>query len=98
MSELKAVRTVVVGNSQGLHARPADLFVRVAIRFPCEIEVIKGSQQVNGKSILDIMTLGAEQGTSLSLEAIGPDAEAALDALAALFAKNFAEEDTSAGA
>jgi phosphotransferase system HPr (HPr) family protein len=94
MSELKVVRTVVVGNPQGLHARPADLFVKVAIRFPCEIEVIKGSQRVNGKSILDIMTLGAEQGTELSLEAVGPDAQAALDALAELFARNFAEEDS----
>jgi phosphocarrier protein HPr len=94
MSELKLVRTVVVGNPQGLHARPADLFVKVATRFPCQIEVIKGSQRVNGKSILDIMTLGAEQGTQLSLEAVGHDAEAALDALAELFARNFAEEET----
>jgi phosphotransferase system HPr (HPr) family protein len=88
-------RTVVVINPQGLHARPADMFVKTALRFQSKIEVVKDSERVDGKSILSMLTLAAMEGTKLSLEATGADAQQALDALAELFVKQFAEGDTA---
>lgn len=84
---------VVVTNPQGLHARPADLFVKVALRFTCRVDVIKQNLRVNGKSILDILTLNAPQGTSLCLEAVGDDADRALEALVELIESDFAEPE-----
>jgi len=95
MSEQKAQRTVVVTNPQGLHARPADMFVKLASRFESKIELVKDSERVDGKSILALLTLAAAEGTVLSIEAEGQDAEQALDALAELIAQNFAEDKTS---
>jgi phosphocarrier protein HPr len=94
MSDEKRTRTVVVTNRQGLHARPADTFVKTASRYQSKIEVIKDSERVDGKSILSMLTLAAMEGTKLSIEATGADAEQALDALADLFARNFDEDDT----
>lgn len=90
---MKVSRTVVVNNPQGIHARPADLIVRLAKQFQANIEFVKDNYRVDGKSILNLMTLAAEQGTPLVIEAEGPDAQQALDALAELFAANFAETD-----
>lgn len=90
---MKECRTVVVNNPQGIHARPADLIVRLAKQFQANIEFVKDNYRVDGKSILNLMTLAAEQGTQLVIEAEGPDAQAALDALAELFSANFAETD-----
>jgi phosphotransferase system HPr (HPr) family protein len=94
MGEVKATRQVVVRGSHGLHARPADLFARRAGGFTAKIEVIKEGVRVDGKSILDILTLAAERGTVLVIEATGPDAEAALDALAQLVEHELADEST----
>ncbi len=93
MNESKLSRTVVITNEQGLHARPADLFVKLANRFDAAIEVVKENRRVDGKSILDILTLGAGQGSQLVIEAVGRDAQEALDALAALIDHNFAEDE-----
>lgn len=93
MDQPKRTRQVVVTNPQGLHARPADAFARLALRFQSKIEVVKGSERVDGKSILSILTLAAMEGTKLSIEADGDDAADALEALAALFTRNFAEEN-----
>ncbi len=93
MSEGKVSRPVVVNNPQGIHARPADLLVRLAKQFQSRIELVRENQRVDAKSILDLLTLGAAQGTALVLEAEGPDAELALDAIAELFAANFAENE-----
>jgi phosphotransferase system HPr (HPr) family protein len=84
---------VVVTNPQGLHARPADLFVKLARRYAARIEVIKDSERVDGKSILAMLTLAAVESTELVIEATGEDAEQAVAALADLFARNFAEGD-----
>jgi phosphocarrier protein len=84
-------RTVTVGTPQGLHARPADLFVKLASRYQSTIVVIKDGERVDGKSILAILTLAAVQGTQLQIEANGPDAEEALTALAELFLRDFDE-------
>ena len=71
-------RTVIVRNKQGLHARPAALFVQVANKFDARITVTYNEEKVNGKSIMGILMLGAEQGTEIHIEADGKDAEAAL--------------------
>src|SRR5690348_9137487 len=95
MSETKATRTVVVTNPQGLHARPADMFVKLATRFAAKVEIVKDRERVDGKSILALLTLAAAEGTKLSIEAEGPDAAEALDALVALVEHDFAENENS---
>ncbi|MFA4989136.1 MAG: HPr family phosphocarrier protein [Candidatus Omnitrophota bacterium] len=68
----------IVKNSQGLHARPAALFVQVANKFDSRIIVCHDGEEVNGKSIMGILMLGAEKGSSIVVEAEGADAEQAL--------------------
>jgi phosphotransferase system HPr (HPr) family protein len=65
--------------------------MKLANQYESRIELVKGNERVDGKSILEILTLGAEPGTNLIIEAAGPDAEAALEALAELFASKFAD-------
>lgn len=91
MGDVTATTTVTVINPQGLHARPAEMFVKRASQFRSRIEVIKDGECVDGKSILGILTLFAVQGTQLSIRATGDDAPEALQALAELFAEGFAE-------
>lgn len=79
-------------NPQGLHARPADLFVKLANRFDSRVEVVKGNERVDGKSILAILTLAAENGTELLIEAVGTQADEAVEALADLVRRNFPED------
>jgi phosphotransferase system HPr (HPr) family protein len=69
-----------------LHARPAADFVRTAMRFSADLRVAAGEREVDAKSLLSILALGAKRGTDLSLRAEGVDAAAALDALAATVA------------
>lgn len=82
---------VVVRMRQGLHARPADMLAREARRWQSRVELVTDSARVDAKSILDVLTLAAEEGTRLVIEAAGPDAEAAIAALALLFDRNFNE-------
>ena len=84
-------RTVIVRNPQGLHARPADLLVRTANQFDSRITISRGGEQIDCKSILSILTLGAAQGTELSVSAEGTDAEVALDSIEQLFLRGFDE-------
>jgi phosphocarrier protein len=72
-----------------------NLFVQLASQFESKIDVVRGDERVDGKSILSVLTLAAAQGTELSIEATGQDADAALDALADLVAKGFAEEEVN---
>jgi len=74
-------KKLIVRNKQGLHARPAALFVQVANRFEANITVSRDEEKVNGKSIMGILMLGAEQGSEIILEADGKDAEDALKEL-----------------
>jgi phosphocarrier protein HPr len=96
MSEAKLSRTVVVANPNGLHMRPASLIAKLANQYESRIELVRGNERVDGKSMLEIVTLVAEHGTNLTIEASGPDAEAAVESLAELFASKFAdvEEET----
>ena len=71
-------KKLVVKNKQGLHARPAALFVQVANKFDARITVKRDKEVVNGKSIMGILMLGAEKGSSIIIEADGGDAELAL--------------------
>ncbi len=86
-------RVIVVQNEQGLHARPAEMFVRLAQQFESKLEVVKEGYRVEARSIMDLLTLGAAKGTELVLEADGPDAQEAVDALAKLVAEGFPRED-----
>lgn len=83
--------TVTVLNPQGLHARPADLLVRLANQFQSSIEIGKQGEWVDAKSILSLLTLGAAQGTELKLQASGPDASEAVAAVKDLFGQGFNE-------
>jgi phosphotransferase system HPr (HPr) family protein len=84
-------KKVVIKNKLGLHARPAALFVQTANRFKCEVEIIKGREKVNGKSIMGIMTLAAGVGTPLTIRTQGDDAALAMEELLKLIANNFGE-------
>lgn len=84
-------REVVVGIEQGLHARPADLVAREARKWQSRIELVADRQRADGKSILDLLTLAAESGTRLVVEATGPDAREAVEAIGRLFDRNFTE-------
>lgn len=87
---------VVVTNPQGFHMRPMAAFAQLASRFDSSVKVSREGQSVNGKSILDLMLLAAAQGTELTLEVSGPDAQAALEALVQLL-KTPTEEETPEG-
>ena len=86
-----AERSVQIVNKNGLHARPAAEIVKIAAKFGSEITLVKDGMEVNGKSIMGVMMLAAECGSTLVLRADGADADAALDALATLIANKFGE-------
>jgi phosphocarrier protein HPr len=86
-----AERVVPIVNPLGLHARPAAEFVKLASRFRAEVQVEKDSMVVNGKSIMGVMTLAAECGSSIRIQADGDDAEAAVAALVDLVERGFDE-------
>lgn len=85
-------RTFIVSNKLGLHARPAALFVQTTHKFQSSIQVEKDGQEVDGKSIMGILTLAAESGSSLKVTVDGPDEEGLLNALQDLFSRRFDEE------
>jgi len=85
-------REVTVINRAGLHTRPASMIVRRGSQFEADFHIQKDGYEINGKSIIGVMTLAADQGTQLTLIFEGPDEEEAADALVALFADGFSEE------
>jgi len=68
-------KKLTIKNEQGLHARPAALFVQIANKYESDVLIRKGRQEVNGKSIMGLLTLAAEKGSSIRLKVEGPDAE-----------------------
>jgi phosphocarrier protein HPr len=88
-----ARREIEITNPLGLHMRPADKFVKLALTFESDIQVIHNGNEFNGKSILDLTTLAAECGTRLELVARGPDADSAVIALAELVSAQFHESE-----
>ena len=85
-------RKVTIINRQGMHARPAMQLVETSSRYGSTIRIRKGEQNVNAKSIMEVMTLEAVKGTVLTIEAEGEDAEEALDALDQLVRDKFDED------
>lgn len=85
------VRKFTIYNKLGLHARPAALFVQTANKFQCDIEVRKGREKVNGKSIMGIMTLAAGEGTTIYVRTQGSDSQKAMNEIAKLIEDNFGE-------
>lgn len=86
------VRELPITNQRGLHARASAKFVKCAEQFKADIQVSRDGQTVPGTSIMGLMMLGAAQGTTITVNAKGPDADAALDALAQLVAARFGED------
>jgi phosphocarrier protein HPr len=86
------VREFDIVNERGLHARASAKFVKCAEAFDADIAVSRDGQTVPGTSIMGLMMLTASQGTSITVTANGPEAEAALAALAALVASKFDED------
>jgi phosphocarrier protein HPr len=84
-------REVKIVNKLGIHARPAAEIVKTAGKFKSSITIVRDDLEVNAKSIMGVMMLAAENGATIALRANGDDAEAALDALAAVIANKFGE-------
>jgi phosphocarrier protein HPr len=84
-------REVTIRNRTGLHTRPAAALVKTAARFKAEFYIIKDGMEINGKSIIGVMTLAAEQGAILLLRFEGPDEEDACAAIVDLIERGFDE-------
>jgi len=91
--EAPVAREVEIVNKKGLHARASAKFVQMAEQFDAEITVSRGHESVGGTSIMGLMMLAAGPGVTISVAATGPDADAAVDALCALVASRFGEDD-----
>ena len=84
-------RQATVVNPLGLHARPAAQLVKLATSFESEVMVIKDGMPINGKSIMGVMMLAAECGSTLTVQATGKDEQAAVAAICALIDQGFGE-------
>jgi phosphocarrier protein HPr len=87
------VREVEIVNKKGLHARASAKFVQTAEQFDADITVTRGHESVGGTSIMGLMMLTAAPGVTITISASGPQAEAAIEALCALIASRFGEDD-----
>lgn len=92
-SNAALVREVAIVNKKGLHARASAKFVQTAERFQADIKVTRHGETVGGTSIMGLMMLAAAPGTTITIACSGPDAAAAMDALTALVANKFGEEE-----
>lgn len=86
-------RIVTIRNKTGLHMRPAGEMVRIASRFVSEISITKDELSVNGKSIIAVLSLAAEPGCSITIQADGTDALEAVNALVKMVENNFGEDE-----
>ena len=75
MNAERIEKEIVIRNSQGLHARPAALFVQTAAKFDSSVQIRKDGETVDGKSIMGILSLGAESGATITLIVEGDDAQ-----------------------
>lgn len=82
---------VTIRNRAGLHTRPAAALVKLAAKYQSEFFIIKDGFEINGKSIIGVMTLAAEQGSKLALRFDGPDEQEASEAIIHLFHRGFDE-------
>jgi phosphocarrier protein HPr len=86
-------RVMKIINQKGLHARASAKFVQTVEKFDAEVRVSRGGETVGGTSIMGLMMLAASPGTSITVEATGKDAAAIVDALEALLANRFGEDE-----
>lgn len=84
-------KLVKVINRSGIHTRPAATIVKLASKFKSEIYLIRDKFAINGKSIIGVMTLAAEQGSEITIRADGPDEHEAVEEIAKLFENGFGE-------
>ncbi|MEK9720122.1 MAG: HPr family phosphocarrier protein [Quisquiliibacterium sp.] len=82
----------IIVNKLGLHARPSAKVTQVAAKFAAEVWMSKGARRINAKSIMGVMMLAAGKGSTVVIEADGPDAQDAISALSGLIASGFGEE------
>ncbi len=87
-------RELLITNKRGLHARASAKFVQTVERFNADVWVTRGGETVGGTSIMGLMMLSAGPGTTIMVSAAGPEAQAALEAIAELIADKFHEEGT----
>jgi phosphocarrier protein HPr len=87
-------KELLITNKRGLHARASAKFVQTVERFSAEVWVTRGGETVGGTSIMGLMMLSAGPGTSIMVSAIGPEAQAAIDAITGLVESKFNEEGT----
>lgn len=85
-------RDYTISNKLGLHARPSARLTQTAARFASEIHISRNGRRVNAKSIMGVMMLAAGQGSTVTVDADGDDAEAALEAIGDLIGGGFGEE------
>ncbi|AEC19813.1 phosphocarrier protein HPr [Pusillimonas sp. T7-7] len=84
---------IVISNKLGLHARAAAKLTQLAGRYKSEIFIARGAQRVNAKSIMGVMMLAAGLGVTVKVDAVGDDAEQALDDIRSLFDNKFGEQE-----
>jgi phosphocarrier protein HPr len=87
------VRVLAITNKKGLHARASAKFVQTVEKFDAEVRVTRGHETVGGTSIMGLMMLSAAPGTSITVEATGKEAAEVIEALTALIASRFGEDD-----
>ncbi|MBM6594673.1 HPr family phosphocarrier protein [Microvirga pudoricolor] len=87
------VRELAIVNRRGLHARASAKFVQTVDRFESDVTVTRCGETVGGRSIMGLLTLGAAQGTSITVTAKGPDADACLQAIDDLVSNRFGEDE-----
>ena len=86
-------RTLTILNEVGIHARPASMIVQCLLQFQSEVFIEKDGKRVNGKSIMGILMLAASKGSQIRVEADGPDAQEALEAVEQLIQSKFGEDE-----
>ena len=87
------MRELRIINRKGLHARASAKFVQTVERFGSDVAVTRCGETVGGRSIMGLLTLGAAKGTTITVTALGDDAEACLDGIEALVSSRFGEEE-----
>ena len=92
MVSQRASARVTISNRLGFHARPATAFAQLAMEFPCNVVVKGPDEEIDGKSVMQILMLGATQGTELEIIADGDAAETCLEKLCDLVKSGFGED------
>lgn len=90
---MRVEKSVTIMNKLGLHARAATQLVQLANQFDAEVTLKKGDKEANANSVLGLMMMESHQGEQVTVISEGPDAQAALDAVEALIAKRFNEDE-----